>query len=103
MRLTKKTNFGYENESCEITQCSDKLGQLEDAEEELEIDLITLSKAIEGIKNKSVYNIEEKREVFVNGIFYYENNLIITGYSFDNIFSIKEYGITWALTKEELE
>ena len=38
MRLTKKTQYGYENESREITQCSDKLGQLEDIEEEFEID-----------------------------------------------------------------
>lgn len=78
MRLTKKTQFGYENESCEITECSDKLGQLEDIleghnietleeldgllwyvkqikdiEDELGIDLIILFKALKnGIYEK---------------------------------------------------
>ena len=53
-----------------------KLGQLEDAEDKLGIGLITSSKAIEGIKNRSVYNIEEKCEVFVNTIIYYGDDFL---------------------------
>lgn len=79
-----------------------KLGRLEDAEDKLGIDLITSSKAIQGIKNRSVYDIEEKCEVFVNTIIYYGDDLIIKGYAINSTFLVKEYGKTWVLTKEEL-
>ena len=80
-----------------------KLGQLEDIEEGLGINLATLSKAIKGIEHRSVYNVEEKNYVFVNTIIYYENDLIIKGYAECSTFLVKDYGVTWVLTKGELE
>ena len=80
-----------------------KLGGNEDIEDGLGINLATLSKAIKGIEHRSVYNVEEKRDVFVNTIIYYENDLIIKGYAENSSFLVKEYGVTWVLTKGELK
>ena len=99
MRLTIKDKEIRDNFNAEYA----KLADLEDIEEELGIDLIILFKAIKGIGNRCVYNIEEKCDVFVNIIIYYENDLIIKGYTTNSIFLVKDYGKTWALTKEELE
>lgn len=74
-----------------------------DGKEELGIDLVTLFKATKGIEHRSVYSVEEKCEVFVNTIIYYENDLIIKGYAENSVFLVKDYGKTWALTKEETE
>lgn len=70
-----------------------KLGQLEDLEDELGIDLLTLMKALkDGIYGKVGDSIEhilsphlcmKCEEIY--------------------IFKVKDYGKTWALTKEELE
>jgi hypothetical protein len=70
----------------------DKFGELEDIEEELGIDLITLFKALKnGIYGKVGKNIE---------------NILAPHFSWHNkeiyIFKIQDYGKTWALTKEEL-
>ena len=110
MRLTKKENdkYGYEvvcdnpNTSIhqDISNAIEKLGQLEDIEEELGIDLITLFKALKngiwiqdlmslGIQSVSIHYSEEE------GIYLYN-------YFFENCYDFKDYGKTWALTKEEL-
>ena len=89
-----------------------KLGQLEDIEEELECDLITLFKAL---KQGYIYvKLEDgiiKREVdmldFKEGVrcvlFYkscqVDNNL----QCYDMLNYIQDYGKSWALTREELE
>lgn len=87
--------FGVE----EKFRCFEKLGQLEDIEEELGIELITLFKALK------------------NGICTmrgFEYPTLIIDYSKDNplgfnfllkgqIVLFKDYGKTWALTKEELK
>lgn len=76
-----------------------KLGQLEDIEEELGIDLITLFKALKDglyyrdedygiIKNRCTVGIDTQF------IFEEETNLIL---------KIKDYGKTWSLAKKELE
>ena len=82
----------------------DKLGKLEDIEEELGINLITLFKALIGIWVKST-----------NGDVYYvgspylcfsENEKRELELQFrvgDTWYKIKDHGKTWALTKEELE
>ena len=92
--------------------CINKLRQLEDIEEELRIDLITLFKAL---KSKEVICKHER------GIVYHETTLekhIISGLAFDDeyyglwvfdkfgdeiFYYTKDYGKTWALTREELE
>lgn len=102
-----------------------KLGQLEDIEEELGIDLITLFKALENgiyVKTKAeirvplLYECEKFKSVPVientikyllnhqfafdlyNKLFVYSNDV----YRERERFYLKDYGKTWALTKEEL-
>ena len=90
-------------------QCDDaenKLGQLEDIEEELGIDLITLFKALKNgiwVKYDSDFGITGKPKIkivkdtateicFRNGKWYIQEGEEL----------LKNYGKTWALTKEEL-
>jgi hypothetical protein len=75
----------------------EKLYKLENIEDELGIDLITLFKAINGFGFWSIYGfekIEECRTDFVLKCFITED--------FEEIY-FKDYGKTWALTREELE
>ena len=81
----------------------DELQKYKTIEEEQSVDSVALFKAIKGIEHRSVYNIEEKRDVFVNTIIYHGNDLIIKGYSEHSTFLVKGYGKTWVLTKEELK
>ena len=118
-RLTKKNDIGYfptyERETKEnYYDLIHKLGKLEDIEEELGIDLLTLFRALKnGIYLK--FGSEKNTGVGV----YYEHRAILPrhfdkdykGYFIDlqlelsiNFnFYFKDYGKTWALTKEELE
>lgn len=97
------TNVCYQN-------CVDKLGHLEDIEDELGIDLVTLVKAL---KNGIWVRIGKKRIVkdepdgltkcaLENGFQYIKRD----GWRLDCIHGLietKDYGKTWALTREELE
>ena len=82
-----------DQEQCDAAE--NKLGQLEDIEEELGIDLITLFKAM--------------KNGFYDKHFHYGSAVINNGYIcyyFDESgirYKLKDYGKTWALTKEELE
>lgn len=102
-----------------------KLGQLEDIDEELGIDLITLFKVtVQGIYVKvnalnakwtyvypekiyfhrsvwSGYDYENNKEVVVGKWMYMECK--IDNFKKPIIIKSYEYGKTWALTKEELE
>lgn len=89
---------------CDLTLAIDKLGQLEDIEKELGIDLITLFKAISNEKGiwKKVYGTKD----FVN------TRAMLTCefgkwriYDKEWIYELKDYGKTWWLEKpkEELE
>ena len=97
MRLTKKgiSNLLVCNKEY-ATAMYNKLCQLEDIEEELGIDFITLIKAL--------------REGFVdgNGEYHHFSNLFIDNIeifdSYEKVsFYLNDYGKTWALTREELE
>ena len=85
-----------------------KLGQLEDIEDELGIDLITLFKALKNGYWYDMDNLKWKVGQFnlqlVNGDFALCSN---THDPFDAkplvVAYLKDYGKTWALTKEELE
>ena len=103
MRLTKKTQYGYENESREITQCSDKLGQLEDIEEELGIDLITLFKALNSCWFRKFCSNTILGDIRPKLVFQGEWGLKPNLTELPMIYALKDYGKTWALTKEELE
>ena len=76
-----------------------KLGQLEDVEEELGIDLIILIKALKnGCYVKPWTEIKHTYEIRTGSnnidLFLLDEN--------DNDYSLKDYGKTWALTREEL-
>ena len=132
-RLTKKSNSTLkaieyqlidEKENLDANEgikkipvlATNKLGVLEDIEEELGIDLITLFKALkDGI---NVYYEGEERYQFHNNLrLEYHKTL---GWGLVDIYGsicrndmpmkldmefyeLKDYGKTWALTKEELE
>ena len=80
-----------------------KLGQLEDIEEENGLDLITLFKAL---KQKHVFH-KENVKIELLGLHIKSNELYLYGFVEDTThtvyLSLKDYGETWALTREELE
>ena len=82
---------------------TNKLGKLEDIEEELGIDLITLFKAL---KQKFVFR-KENVKIELIGIHIKSEELYLFGFIKDTIqavyLSLKDYQKTWFLTKEELE
>ena len=82
---------------------TNKLGKLEDIEEELGIDLITLFKAL---KQKFVFR-KENVKIELIGIHIKSEELYLFGFIKDTVqavyLSLKDYQKTWFLTKEELE
>lgn len=112
MRLTHKHKYKKDSQRFvfdmkDYRKACQKLGQLEDIEEELGIDLITLFKALKnGIWWKGITSFN------TSGIFFEENpqldieNKLLIKITFmknqDYVY-LKDYGKTWALTKEELE
>ena len=112
MRLTRKDDFNIKHytikELATELDCLDKLGQLEDIEEELGIDLVYFIKlVIQGyayVKNypfnnkiKKAFLIGFDKELLGKYIVYFKTNEE-EGYSFLLI----NKGISWALTREEL-
>ena len=94
--------------------CVDKLGKLEDIEDELGIDLITLFKALRnGIwtNQEQCYGDEKQGKIrfFQVRLLLEENavgcihNSMWKGKEVIRTLYLKDYGKTWALTKEELE
>ena len=118
-RLTKKAQFvrnlitGKEikyisNESDQM--CVDKLGTLEDIEEELGIDLITLFNIDKQLNTKKEiwFKIEDEIEENFRFDSYYIIDLkhkafVKIEYEPLDYLYFKDYGKSWALTKEELE
>ena len=129
-RLTKKNNgtgswtqFGDKYlpaHNIKHKQCVNKLGQLEDIEEENGVDLITLFKALKDgfyIKyNDKIVHIFPDKHITIN--FWYKTiNVFIppkffidckkgTDYlseTIDEEYWFKDYGKTFALTREELK
>lgn len=99
MRLTEKLIDTYRIGFDEEMQGINKLGQLEDIEDRLGIDLITLFNAY--------FNGFYIKGGFVRGGEYYLE-LCLETKSFrlkatDDKYYFEDYGKTWALIKEELE
>ena len=92
---TKLKNYRYEL----IEDVVDKLGELEDLEEDLGIDLITLFKIL---KSENIY-ANGKRYDNSNSLSYMGNSWLIFNHQAKQGFRFKDYGKTWALTKEKLE
>lgn len=121
MRLTDKDGSYREIISNDIVKewknpLTKKLGQLEDIEEELGIDLVTLIKAFQqgyiylDIKENNK-GISEIVKFGVGGILFDKENKVwrltnddrYDGAYWGSLATNKNYGKTWALTKEELE
>ena len=104
MRFTEKDKKGnYYTTGENIKKTYPKLGQLEDIEDELGIDLITLFKAL----NDQIY-IKENYDGTIVDKTLWCSNCIICGLG-EPIIKVADYGVypkdygkTWALTKEEL-
>lgn len=122
MRLTKQIDLeelGYDYVLIDETNqpsANYKLGQLEDIEEELGIELATLIKAFQqgyiylDIKENNK-GISEIVKFGVGGILFDKENKVwrltnddrYDGAYWGSLATNKNYGKTWALTKEELE
>ena len=105
-RLTKKNDIGYfpayERETKEnYYDLVHKLGVLEDLEEELGIDFITLSKIL---KQRFVYD-KDQVKVELLGLHIKSDELYLYGFVEDTMHAVylrlKDYGKTWTMTKEE--
>ena len=105
-RLTKKNAIGYfpayERETKEnYYDLVHKLGVLEDLEEEIGIDFITLSKIL---KQRFVYNNDQVK-IELLGLHIKSDELYLYGFVEDTMHAVylrlKDYGKTWTMTKEE--
>ena len=100
MRLTRLRNDGqFLRSNKNIDECINKLGQLEDIEEELGIDLIIFIRAI----LKLFVWVKYDYKIIQVGLCLFESENEYYFWGHDKIYFIKDYGKTWALTKEELE
>ena len=99
-RLTNKNmdfTFGRMNGKTIFNKIYRKLSQLEDIEEELGIDLITLFKALKD-------GIYKKGRNSLKGLILYSKMPMFSFYHKTiDAELIEDYGKTWALTREELE
>ena len=117
MRLTEKDGSykEYVGDGNAITgirewnnSLTQKLGQLEDIEDELGIDLVTLFKALKDgyyIKgcDDEIYHVSRDNE-FVREIYADYRSIIYIDIEDDTYgYDFKKYGEYWALTREELE
>lgn len=117
-RLTKKDGLGrYYSDYCGFEKQPEiqKLGQLEDIQDEIGIDLITLFKALKnGVYWKKpngevTFFLQNLRNAIYltsfKGEFYFTFVTIYEYTKFETLGSVNivDYGVTWALTKEELE
>ena len=103
MRLTERefTKKDYDVHEYELQDALNKLGQLEDIEDQLGIDLITLLKALtSGIYYKR--NDNNIGCLFPCEIALGDDGLSRKEWDSDVEWYFKDYGKTWALTKEEL-
>lgn len=119
-RLTKQINNKYwverdtlavdyipQTEMCSGGKVINKLGQLEDIEQELGIDLITFLQSLTKnvfIKQGNKIIECETPPILLNfdGEYYFEWHCEKLNDSFEQL-PLKDYGKTWALTKEGLE
>ena len=106
-RLTKKNNIGYfpayERETKEnYYDLVYKLGVLEDIEDELELDLITLFKVL---KQRFVYDNDQVK-IELLGLHIKSDELYLYGFVEDTMQAVylrlKDYGKTWTMANEKL-
>lgn len=116
-RLTCKTAIGYCDTNIATRENKlNKLGQLEDIEEELGIDLITLFKAKNGFYGDlfQKYYLDADNYSIIKTIYKYKNQIkvdfldkkIEAYFDYEEYymyFNFCDYGKTWALTRKELK
>ena len=91
----------YDCDFLDNSKCIQKLGQLEDIEQELGIDFITLIKAQTNgfyIKNSFAIKKVNLSDFKFNLVNKEVHRIVASEHYF-----FKDYGITWALAREELE
>jgi len=116
MRLTKKVSVGYNPAPQKYGSRAiyNKLGQLEDIEDELGIDLITYLKVMMDrviyVKGKEPEwgGVGTKKDIEQYWVEYFSKDMLEVKYGKDSDSHfiknpLKTYGKTWALTKEELK
>lgn len=131
MRITKKDEPFRQKMGCNyspnyrLSDCIEKLGQLEDIEEELGIDLLSFSKILFALDDERVYVkemiykqydgygcFEETGKVerhcivrFSRAINGNRDWFFIVHFEYnpkEYLYRLQDYGKTWALTREEL-
>ena len=112
--MNRFTGHRYEHDLFRDIYC--KLQDLEDLEEDIDMSLLTLFKILKRgqiiYKTRSLYHhnkiILESRKIdglYYNGSYYIlkiHNNFEDDNDNYDVVY-VKDYGVTWAITKEELE
>ncbi len=106
--MKRFTGHNYEHDLFRDICC--KLQYLEDIEEEIGIELTVLFSALKNgfwsiDENKHIYKMKPDKGNGGAMSFYASCDCIIAEDTFDDqyIFLLKDYGKTWALTREELE
>ena len=89
-------------------QCLEKLYALEDIEEELEMDLITLFEIYNKLCEQKFVYVKFGNEIIYSYDDYFvidfkDKEIIGMEYEPIDYYSFKDYGKTWALTREVLE
>ena len=109
-RAKRKVDKYYDEIENQLLTDLDRLEEYIKIEEELGIDFITLFKALKNgfyhiDKNKHIYTTKHTKGNGGSMNFYTCLECIIAEDTFGDqyIFSLKDYGKVWALTKEELE
>ena len=109
-RAKRKVDKYYDEIENQLLTDLDRLEEYIKIEEELGIDFITLFKALKNgfyhiDKNKHIYTTKPTKGNGGSMNFYTCLECIIAEDTFGDqyIFSLKDYGKVWALTKEELE
>lgn len=113
MRLTRKINhycdtdidndYGFADEDVDTAQIVDKLGRLEDLEDELGCPLEVLFKAL----SDRVYNVERKEYVNVSHIQYsfidHKYEIYATNRNWCGWLAVESYKKTWWLREDKSE
>ena len=113
MRLTEKTEYGSYwtknsngvRETLLFKEEITKLGQHEDIEEELGIDLVTFFKIRKHCNDRKPIFIKDKDGITKSSCrveLCYKSVAVYTGDYGADLYPLKDYGKTWALTREEL-
>ena len=111
-RLTEKRDgFYYDTDECIVSNCSQKLGPLEDIEEELGMELKVYHKLMSMLycSEPNIIYVKDKEKIVQVGILeidYCKKKIIFykdKSYNDDYVYGFAQYGKTWALDKEELD